>query len=63
MNRVGRIKVTISAVRQLNNIPDANVNNTQESLVLLLKLFLIEYLHGQNAILGCATTSQYEQEG
>jgi hypothetical protein len=37
---------TISTISELNDIADANVNDTQETLVLLLELLLVKYLDG-----------------
>lgn len=38
----------------LHDIADANVDNTKETLILLLELFLVKDLNSENAALICA---------
>jgi hypothetical protein len=45
------VLLTVRAVGQLDDIADADVNNTQEALILLLELFLVEDLYSKNAVL------------
>lgn len=42
---------TVGAIGQLNHIADANVDDTQEALILLLKLLLVKYLDCQDTVL------------
>lgn len=55
------LKLTITASVQVNYRPHADIDDAQEALVLLLELLLVEYLHGQDALLvhspACALAS------
>jgi len=43
--------LVISVGSQLDNVPDADIYDTEEALIPLLKLFLVEDLNSQNAVL------------
>lgn len=45
---------TICTVGELNDIADANVDDTEKTLILLLELLLVEHLNRQYAVLVCA---------
>lgn len=45
---------TISAGIKVNNVANANVDDTEEALVLLLELLLVKDLNGEDAVLGCS---------
>lgn len=42
---------TISVRTQLHDVSDADVDDTEEALVLLLELLLVKDLYGQDAVL------------
>ena len=44
-------ELTILGRIEIDHIANANVNNSQETLILLLKLLLIKHLYRENAIL------------
>ena len=48
---VGGGLLTISIWGQLNDVADADVDDAQEALVLLLELLLVKDLHGEDAVL------------
>ena len=41
---------TVSVGSELDDVADPDVDDAQESLVLLLELLLIEHLHGEDAV-------------
>ena len=45
-------RLTVSARIQVDDAPDTHIDDTQEALVLLLELLLVENLHGKHAVLG-----------
>jgi hypothetical protein len=42
---------TVSASVEVDNASNSNVHHPEKALVLLLELFLVEYLHGEYALL------------
>lgn len=47
---------TVSIESYLDNIPNANIDNAEEPLVLLLELALVEDLNSKDAVLGDTAT-------
>ena len=45
-----QVACTICTDVQIDDRTDSNINDTQESLILLLELFLVEYLDCQDAV-------------
>lgn len=46
------VSFTISTRIKVDNIANTNVNDTEEALILLLKLLLVKDLNGKDAVLG-----------
>jgi hypothetical protein len=43
---------TITTYREIEHIPNPNINDAEKALILLFELFLIEYLHRHDRSFG-----------